>query len=439
MPNRAWFRDYVERACTRSARHGSLLAVLFLDLDQFKVVNDSLGHEVGDNLLTAAADRLRLCLRPEDAVARLGGDEFAVLLEDLGDPSDAMRVADRLIEALQAPFLVYSHEVFTSASVGIALSECGADHPQDLLRHAEVAMYQAKDLGRSRVEVFDSHMGVRARERLELEADLRRALRGGELRLQYQPLVTLEAGRMVAVEALVRWQHPREGLLPPGRFISLAEETGLITAVGRWVLEESCRQLRRWQDRYPGAPARVCVNVSPRQLRQPTFLQEVTAIVRAARLDPRCLTIEITEGVLMENRDVALPILEGLRRLGVTVAIDDFGTGYSSLAYLRQYPVDILKIDKSFVDDIGDEAGGTALAGAIIHLAQTLRLQIVAEGIERREQAEQLRRLGCHQGQGYYFGRPYPQDAIEAMLSGSSAPSDGESGARPPTAPAPVP
>lgn len=421
LPNRALFQERLGHALARSRRVGSVVAVLFLDLDNFKIVNDSLGHEAGDSLLLTVAERLSACVRPGDTVARLGGDEFTVLLEDLESAAQAQGLAERISATLNVPLLVSGREVFTTASLGIAC-ESGASleaarTPDDLVRDADTAMYRAKTEGKSRAVVFDSNMNTQAVNRLELEMDLRRALEKEEFRVFYQPIVTLETRRVCEVEALVRWENPGRGLVPPGDFIPLAEETGLIVPLGLWVLREACVQVRTWQEaQQTGRPLRLSVNVSGRQLQQPDLVAQVAAILEETGLAPSCLKLEITESVMMLDADDTIPRLHALRALGVCLAVDDFGTGYSSMAYLSSLPIDTLKIDRSFVIKMGRSDDDAAIVRAIVTLAKTLNLQITCEGIETPAQLAQLCSLDCDQGQGYHFSRPVPAADFAALL-----------------------
>ena len=421
LANRALFLDRVSHALTMARRHQQSLAVIFLDLDNFKSVNDSLGHSVGDRLLTIAAQRLIASVRTADTVARLGGDEFAVLLEDADKDGAATAVVQRIVHALRHPFALDGREVFATASIGIAIA--GEDESaSDLVRNADMAMYMAKSGGKGRYEVFEPRMHVQAVERLELEADLRHAIEAEEFALHYQPIVLLHTGEITGVEALVRWQHPRRGMLGPPQFIPMAEETGLIVPLGRWVVRDACRQAARWQ-RMRGLPLTLTVNISGHQLQGESVVDDVREALEASGLDARQLVLEITESVLMQHSEVLLLRLRALKALGVRLAIDDFGTGYSSLGYLQRFPIDILKIDKSFVDDVGMAGGEPALARAVIALGETLRLQTIAEGIEQRRQLNGLQELGCEMGQGYYFARPVAASAIDEMLVAESGPS----------------
>jgi diguanylate cyclase (GGDEF)-like protein len=417
LPNRRLFLERLAEQIQHGRSSGITAAVLFIDLDLFKVINDSLGHVVGDDMLIAAGARIRANVGPGDLVARLGGDEFTVLLSDLTDRRRAAETADRIRTAFDRPFAVGLHEVFTSVSIGIAFTDA-EESAQDILRHADLAMYQAKARGRSRHEVFDAGMDLAARTRQQLEYDLRRAIPGGQLRVFYQPEVEIETGRLVGVEALVRWQHPTRGLISPAEFLSVAEETGLIVPIGRWVLLEACRQAREWQSRYDTDVAlMVSVNLSGKHLQQATLIDEVQEILQTTGIDPRHVIIEITETVAMAGAETTIEILRRLKSLGVQLAIDDFGTGFSSLAYLRRFPVDLLKIDKSFVDGVAFRADDRAIVEAIIALGHALGLRVIAEGVEGPEQLEQLRSLGSELGQGYFFSKPLSSDRTTGMPS----------------------
>lgn len=418
LPNRMLFMDRLRQALARVRRSEGTLAVLFLDLDNFKVINDSLGHHVGDQLLIAVAERLRSCLRTQDTAARLGGDEFTVLLEDVADVRDATHVAERIIEQLRAPFTIHGQDVYTSPSIGVALSSAEHEHADTLLRDADLAMYRAKTGGKARYEVFDRSLNTQAIERLELENDLRRVIEREELRVYYQPVIDLQTGRIVEVEALVRWKHPQRGLISPARFIPLAEETGLILPLGRWVLAEACRQVRAWQLEYPlDPPLMLSVNLSARQFQHPTLLDDISAIVHAAELPAESLKLEITESVAMHDATATISTLWLLKGLGIAIAIDDFGTGYSSLGYLKRFPIDALKIDRSFVDQLDLNPENRAIVKAVVTLAHTLNLSVTGEGIETLDQLEHLQSLGCERGQGFFFARPVPPEALSDLLA----------------------
>ena len=416
LPNRTLFLDRLGQALRRSRRRDRVVAVVFLDLDRFKLVNDSLGHKAGDRLLVDVAMRLSSALRPSDTLARFGGDELTLLCEDIGDGEDARAIAQRLLDTFAEPFIVQDGEAFLQASIGIALSRDGFETPEDLIRDADAAMYRAKARGQG-VELFDEAMRQDVRDRLALEAALRRGIGRGELRLHCQPLVSLADARIEGFEALVRWEHPERGLVPPGSFIPLAEETGLIVPIGAWVLSEACATLRRIIDETGMATLQVSVNVSPRQLQQPDFVAQVRAALDDNGLDPSCLVVEITESAIMETGAAA--ILRALKDLGVRLAMDDFGTGYSSLAHLRRFPLDVIKVDRSFVAGLGD-GQGSSIAGAIVSLAHALGLRTVAEGIEDEEQRRAVMALGCDVGQGFLFARPMPVDDLTRLLAASN-------------------
>jgi diguanylate cyclase (GGDEF)-like protein len=415
LANRARFLDRLEHALLRGGRSGVPLAVLFMDIDDFKSINDSLGHAAGDRLLAKVAERLKACTRPGDTVARLGGDEFGVLIEDLSGTSDAVEVADRLIDRLKAPFDLDDRAVSTRASIGIAVSSSGEQDADELLRCADIAMYVAKGHAKGQYQVYEPGMAEAVFERVQLLGELQQAVENREFMVHYQPLVVLRTGKIVAVEALVRWQHPQRGTLLPKDFIPLAEETGLIIPIGRWVLEQACRQTRSWQTSYATEPPlSVCVNISARELQQQDFPVRVARTLRQSGLNPQSLVLELTESVLI--REDALDALRSLKEIGVQLAVDDFGTGYSSLSYLRQFPIDIIKIDKSFLNGIGGRTKERELARFIIELGRTLDSKIVAEGIERPIQLDRMQALGCEMGQGYHFGRPVEAKELDSIL-----------------------
>ncbi|HEY0099161.1 MAG TPA: EAL domain-containing protein [Pyrinomonadaceae bacterium] len=420
LANRALFMDHLKLALGRAERQEAYqFAVLFLDLDRFKVVNDSLGHMVGDGLLIEIARRLEAAVRPGDTVSRLGGDEFTVLLDGLCDSAEARAVAERLQSELAVPFNLGEHEVFITVSIGVAIGATGYQRPEEILRDADTAMYRAKQLGKARYEMFDEAMHTRAMDRLGLERDLRRAVERQELFLQYQPIVSLGSGSLRGFEALVRWQHPERGIISPVEFIPLAEETGLIIQIGGWVLREACRQMSRWQDiPRQDKPLQISVNLSCKQFLQPDLLEQIQAVLQETGLDPRSLKLEITESVVMENIETATSTLERLQAFGVELSIDDFGTGYSSLSYLQHFPVSTLKIDRSFVSRMTESAGTAEIVRTIMHLGQNLGMNVIAEGVETEQQSAQLKALGCEFGQGYYFSRPMDSDAAEALFLG---------------------
>ena len=423
LPNRSLFTDLLARALGRSRRRDDYaFALLFLDIDRFKVVNDSLGHMTGDQLLVAIARRLERCVRPGDTVARLGGDEFTVLLDDIEDVSDATRIADRIQRELNLPFNISGQEVFTSASIGIAVSASGYARPDDLLRDADIAMYRAKALGKARYEVFDADMHARAVTQLQLETDLRRALDREEFRVWYQPIWSLERECLCGFESLVRWQHPQRGVLGPEEFMHTAEETGLIVLIGRVVLREACRQLAEWHREFPQSPPlSVSVNLSARQFRQPDLVDHVERALGAWELPPSSLRLEITESTIMDNPLTAAEMLVKLRALGVQIDLDDFGTGYSSLSYLHRFEMDTIKIDRSFVSAIGEHGENSEIVRTIIGLARSLDMGVIAEGVERPEQAAILRSLGCEQVQGYFYSPPITADAVRGLIKSRSS------------------
>jgi diguanylate cyclase (GGDEF)-like protein/PAS domain S-box-containing protein len=417
LPNRHLFMERLGTALMRyHRREGGLFAVLFLDLDRFKVVNDSLGHHVGDELLQVVAERLRGAIRLSDVVARFGGDEFAILLEGLESLDEATRIAERLSQTVSAPINLSGYEVFTSASIGIALCATGLDRPEYLLRNADVAMYRAKGGGAARYEVFDRAMHAQALARLQLETDLRRAVGRGEFRLHYQPIVSLTSGRIAGVEALLRWSHPERGLIAPGEFIGVAEETGVILPLGDWVLGEACRQLAEWRRDFDHARIAVSVNLSAKQFGQPDLVQRIRGALESAGLDPRYLKLEVTESAIIENPGSAGAMLRELKEGGIQVQMDDFGTGYSSLSSLHSLPLDALKIDRSFVSRLSGNAATLQMVRAIALLARGLDLAVIAEGVETPEQMDEVRGLGCDYAQGYLIAPPLAPDAMRALL-----------------------
>ncbi|MFL6284355.1 MAG: putative bifunctional diguanylate cyclase/phosphodiesterase [Pyrinomonadaceae bacterium] len=423
LPNRVLFMDHLKHAVERARRNkGFHFTVLFLDLDRFKIINDSLGHMVGDQLLVGIARRLETCVRSIDTVARLGGDEFTILLEDLKDPAETVEIVNRIQSELSVPFKLGGHEVFTSVSIGVAPSTTGYERAEDILRDADTAMYRAKSSGKARHEVFDREMHAHAMNLLHIETDLRRAVERGEMRLHYQPIVSLADESIIGFEALVRWQHSERGLVSPMDFIPVAEETGLIVPIGRWVLREACRQMSEWKRRDASAAQMfMSVNLSGKQFTQPDLLGQVTRILEETGLDPHSLKLEITESVVMENIDAAIETLESLRSLGVEVSIDDFGTGYSSLSYLHRLPIDTLKVDRSFVSRMASNNENTEIVRTIVTLAQSLDMKVVAEGVETSEQLSQLQILRCEGAQGYLFSRPLDAEAASALLAGISS------------------
>ncbi|MFL6240866.1 MAG: putative bifunctional diguanylate cyclase/phosphodiesterase [Actinomycetes bacterium] len=413
LANRVLVGERIERAMTRHDADNAV-SLLLLDLDGFKAVNDSFGHALGDELLIAVAGRLMTCLRSNDLAARLGGDEFAVLLETI-DHDEAVRVGQRILDAMSAPFALSRAEVVITASLGVVHADRERTS-QDLLRDADVAMYRAKDAGKNRVVVFQPSMQQRVATRLQIESELRTAAAEQQFELHYQPLVNLDTHGIVGVEALLRWRHPDRGLLAPAEFVSVAEETGLIVPIGRWIVETAIAHVARWQPGDPGQLLSVGVNLSPRQLYDDAFFTTALSALARAGLPPAALTIEITENLLLADSTLAEERLAELRAHGIRIAVDDFGTGYSSLAYLRRFPVDVLKIDRSFVEPVCSDARPAALVRSIIDLASALDMDTVAEGVETKEQAAVLNSLGCHVAQGFYFAKPKPADVIEKLL-----------------------
>ena len=416
LSNRALFVDRLDQAHARATRANSVYALLFIDLDRFKVVNDSLGHQVGDELLVEVAERLEGCLRPGDTLSRFGGDEFVVLLEDLAEQAAAEAVAQRILDELDRPFALGGRDLPVSASIGVVLGTANRD-PDHCLRNADVAMYRAKANGKACYVVFEPESEGRELERLDMELALRTAIERQELQLHYQPVVSLETVSVVGFEALVRWTHPERGPLSPADFIPMAEESGLILPLGSWVLEESCRQMKAWSDTYPGVPLVVSVNLSARQFRQPDLPGQVADVLARTGLDAHQLCLEVTESVMMDDAENATVTLRKLKELGTCLSIDDFGTGYSSLSYLKRFPVDFVKIDRSFIKDLGNHAVDSEIVRAVIRLASAVGMSAVAEGVETEEQMRRLRALGCPLVQGYYLSKPKPALEIEPMLA----------------------
>jgi diguanylate cyclase (GGDEF)-like protein/PAS domain S-box-containing protein len=427
LPNRIMFRDRLHRAIQRSKRQKEFLfAVVFLDLDRFKLINDSLGHMIGDQLLLETALRLQKCLRAYDTVARTGkdtlarwgGDEFIILLEDIKHVTDATRVARRIASELKSPFFLGKQEVVMTASMGIAVSATGYNCNDDLMRDADIAMYRAKSLGKNRYEIFDAAMREQTVARLQLEQDLRKASDNGEIENYYQPIIALTSGRIVGFEALVRWRHPTRGLVGPLEFIPVAEETGLIAALGQWVLKEACRQTREWQLQYEADPEiMVTVNLSAKQFQQADLVEQIGGALAASGLPPGCLKLEITESMIMGDPVAAAATLSHIKALDIRVGVDDFGTGYSSLSYLHRFPLDTLKVDRSFVSQMEMDKENKEIVRTIISLAHNLDLDVIAEGVETAEQWKVLQELGCEYAQGYFFSKPVPAKTAEALLA----------------------
>jgi diguanylate cyclase (GGDEF)-like protein len=417
LANRVLFMDRVNHALESARRRPRSIAVLFLDLDNFKLVNDSMGHSVGDDLLMGVADRLRHALKTGDTVARFGGDEFAVLVEDVRSEADATKVAERILGSFARPFALRGRELFVTASIGIAVSDLGVQDGEALVRNADAAMYRAKSRGRAGYELFDELMRARVLQRLEIESELHRALARDELELAYQPVVSLTDGKVLGAEALVRWNHPERGLLSPGHFIPIAEEVGLIVPIGEWVLRTACREAVMWgHERLDELPLSVAVNLSARQVSNPRVVQTVRNALEMTGLQPQLLELEITESALIEEADRPRDNLHALRELGVKLVLDDFGTGYSSLTYLKRFALDGLKIDRSFTDGLGVDPDDTAIVSAVTGMAKGLGLAVTAEGVETEAQRSELRRLGCRRAQGYHFGRPMPAREFRRVI-----------------------
>ena len=415
LANRSLFLDRLGHALARAVRGAKPTAVLYLDLDDFKAVNDRLGHAEGDRLLVAVAERLRSATRAGDTVARLGGDEFAVIIEET-ETIQADQAARRILETLAPPFDLSGREVMARASIGIAIQVADDVDADELLRRADIAMYAAKGRGGDSHLTYEPLLYDATVARMELKADLRGALERGELHVAYQPIVDLDSGVITGSEALMRWEHPERGAIQPIEFIPLAEENGLILDLGRWILETACRQTRAWQTETGQAGLSIAINLSGRQIADPNLVSDVRRALSASELDPRTLTLEITESVLIHDVEATVTAFRALKALGIRLAIDDFGTGYSSLSYLRQFPIDTLKIDRSFVNSLDESADSQALVRSILNLSSTLRLEAVAEGIETTEQHQVLRLLGAQRGQGYLFARPMRPDALGDLL-----------------------
>lgn len=419
LSNRTLFIDQLERALKRLKRQPDyLFAVIFLDCDRFKVINDSLGHLAGDRLLIQVAQRLLRCLRPGDVVARLGGDEFAILLENINDVSDATRVAQRINQDLMQPFSVMGHVVYISASIGIAFNSQNCQQPEDLLRNADTAMYRAKALGKARYEVFDTTMRAQAQARLQLETALRMAIEQREFQLHYQPIVNIENNRSIGFEALVRWHHPERGIVSPGDFIPVAEETGLIITLGQWVLQEACRQMKAWQEQFPVCQSMtMSVNLSRKQLSQSDLAMQIDSTLQTIGLAAKSLKLEVTEtGLMNEYEETAAIILAQIKELGVQLSLDDFGTGYSSLSCINSFPIDTLKLDRAFVSNMNRSPKNANIVQAIVTLAHGLGIKVTAEGVETVEQLAQLQQLNCNYAQGYFFSKPLAVEFAENWI-----------------------
>lgn len=418
LPNRVLFMYAIQHALASASRNRRGVAILFVDVDRFKTVNDDLGHSIGDEALVALGQRIRACLRPGDTVARVGGDEFTILLEDLSSPDEAEGVARRVISQLREPFALGGRSLSVTASIGIAFGMPDQVEPTDLLRFADMAMYRAKAEGRARYVVFDQSMHDYSIARMSLETDLRQALGRDELRVHYQPIVVLATGKILGAEALLRWEHPNRGLILPSEFISLAEETGVILPVGRWILTEACQQAKRWQDAYPSDPPyTISANLSLRQLRQDDLLEQVTQVLAETGLDPGCLKLDITESMVLDDAPKTLVKLEALSALGVTLELDDFGTGYCSLNQLRRLPTRAVKLDQSFVNGITTDDQSLAIVHALTALAHAIGMDVTAKGVETEAQLAQLLAVACDRGQGYYFAQPLTPEAMGDLLS----------------------
>ncbi len=418
LPNRALLMQKLEQALAALVHHPqSFLAVLFLDLDDFKVVNDSLGHMVGDQMLKMLTQRLQITLPTNYTIARFGGDEFIILIEDVKSNSEVITVAQQIHQTLTSPYLLNEQQVFINASIGIALSNDRSQTPQDLLRDADTAMYQAKNKGKGCYALFSVEMHHNAIQRLELESELRRAIEQQEFILYYQPIVSLQTGILTGFEALIRWRHPTRGMISPVDFIPIAEATGLIVSLGKWIFKEACRQLKIWQAKFPEyISLKMSINLSSKQLKDYQLIEELDEIFEEIGVDPRDIKLEITETLLMENVAEAMELLTAFRERQIELCLDDFGTGYSSLSYLHRFPVNTVKIDRSFVIDMQPDDSNTEIVRAIVTLAHTLGMDIIAEGIETELQLAQLTWLGCEYGQGYFYAQPLPPEAVEKLL-----------------------
>jgi diguanylate cyclase (GGDEF)-like protein len=425
LPNRSLFLDRLEHALARASRSHAKLAVLFLDMDDFKLVNDTLGHDAGDALLVSLTPRLTSALRPGDTVARFGGDEFVVLCEELADDAAALDIADRIARSCARPLTIAGRELAVTVSAGAVIVDDGAATPADVLRDADAAMYRAKALGKGRVEIFDETMRARLLERIAIESELRRAIKADEFRLYFQPVVSLTRDTIVGFEALVRWQHPERGLLEPPDFIGVAESTGLIVPIGEWVLAEACRHAAAWaQECQDGRPLSVAVNLSPRQVLRSDIAAKVASVLEETGLDPSLLQLEITETALLEESDASLQALRDLKRLGVRIVLDDFGTGYSSLSNLRRYTIDALKIDRSFIDGLVRDAEEGAIVHAVLSMAHALDVEVTAEGVETAAQVALLRAHGCDFAQGFLYSRPVPADELDEIVMPRQSPTE---------------
>jgi diguanylate cyclase (GGDEF)-like protein len=418
LPNRTLLMEHLQKALQRSQRNTNyIFAILFIDLDRFKIINDSFGHVVGDRLLIAVSRILKGCTRETDTVARLSGDEFAILLEDLQDFQEAIAIAERLLDKLTSPIHLEDRKVFAGASIGIVLGAANYQNGTELLRDADIAMYRAKALGKGRYAVFDREMYAQTLQLSQIETDLRYALERQEFLLHYQPIVSLKTGKVTGFEALIRWQHPEKGLVYPGDFIAIAEDTGLIVPIGEWILLEACRQMRTWQEKVPSASNKhISINLSSRQIKQFDFVDKLTKIISGTGLNGHNIRLELTETMLMDRGEKTIELLGEIKAQKVQLSIDDFGTGYSSLSYLHRFPIDALKIDRSFVSPIDAEGNNGEIVNTIITLAHSLGIKAIAEGVETAHQLAQLRKLGCDEAQGYFFSKPVNAQLAEAFL-----------------------
>ena len=430
MPNRLLFNDRLEQGIIAARRKADKLGVLFLDLDRFKNINDSLGHHIGDLLLKEVSSRMASCIRKGDTLSRLGGDEFVVTLEGLAHAEDASQVALKIIDALHRPVSVGTHTLSTSCSIGISIFPNDAEDSRELMKNADTAMYHAKERGRNNFQFFSPEMNLRAVERHQLETELRQALEAEQFVLHYQPQMDIRTGRLLGIEALIRWQHPQRGLVPPNSFIPVAEESGLIELIGKWALRTACEQNQRWQAAGLSI-VKIAVNISARQFNDPSgFADEVTRLLNATSLDPRYLELEMTESLLLKNVDENVAVLRRLGKLGTSLAVDDFGTGYSSLAYLKQLPIDTLKIDRTFVRDVETDPDDAAIIQAIIAMAHSLDLRVTAEGVETKGQLAALKKLRCDQFQGYLLSRPIPAEEFAWRFLQNAVPDGRKAGSR---------
>jgi diguanylate cyclase (GGDEF)-like protein/PAS domain S-box-containing protein len=415
LPNRSLFNDRLSQAVIEARRQGRCVGVMLLDVDNFKMVNDTMGHEAGDELLRNIGKRLSVCVRESDTVARFGGDEFGLVLADMADPRDALKVAQKMLDAFAPAFFVGGRELFIGPSIGITMYPTDSDDLDTLVKNADSAMYHAKAQGRNNFQFYSAALTERAQSRFLVETSLRRALERREFLLHYQPKVSLATRKITGVEALIRWQNPELGMVPPGDFIVVAEESGLILPIGEWVLRSACEQVKRWHDQGL-TPVKLSVNLSSKQFRRGPLKDTLARVLAETGFDPHCLEFEITESVLMDGSAEVSAVLAELKDMGISISVDDFGTGYSSLSYLKRFPIDTLKIDRSFVRDIPGDQDDAAIVRAIIAMSRSLRMKVIAEGVETEEQSQFLRAEGCDEIQGYFCGRPVPPEEFQQML-----------------------